>query len=238
MHHALRKYAIGKKLLANVTLRGFGFSFSIGNFQCYTWTCDFGRLKDKFNWTLVSETIYFKTTAKLGLSHFHSPFSFQELLLSPNKNSQKASLHCRTSAGRSSLKQPCSTQPCMVTESKGPLISSKLWPHRSTNNAQVWPSKPFFGGRCSGWVGSVGNMTELHHSMPHHHSARLIFNKTGKARLFGRHFLLLEAYILQEFINQDYPTGYFFWECQVCLGKQHDRYKMGPYPVMCGVITL
>lgn len=151
MTSALRKYAIGH-FVGECNPQSFGISFSIGNFQCYTWTCDFGTLKDKFNWTLISETT---SKQPQNLDHLTSNPP------SPSKNSpKKASLHCRTSAGRSSLKQPCSTQPCMVTESNGPLISSKLWPHRSTNNGQVgpWKCKPFFGGRCLGWVGSVGRI--------------------------------------------------------------------------------
>lgn len=141
-------------LLPNVTLKGLAF-LSVSNLQCYTWTCDVGRIKDKFNWTLS------ETTSKQpqNLDHLTSnPASPSKNSCCPQQKSQKASLHCRTSAGRSSLKQPCSTQPCMVTESKGPLISSKLWPHRSTNNGQVWlwKWKPFFGDV---WVGLVGGIS-------------------------------------------------------------------------------
>lgn len=189
-------------------------------------------------------------------------------------------MHCRTSAGRSSLKQPCSTQPCMVTESKGPLISSKLWPHRSTNNGQVgpWNCKPLFWremfglGRLGGfyfsgrqwwhrfilgmddlflWGGDVLAMMVQ--------KLELMDCETWKCKSF---ITLVTEYdwtpsqyatssFSQAYIQKDLegvhltrihqpglPNWLFFLECQVCLEKQHDRYKMGPYPGMCGVITL
>lgn len=87
MTYALGKYAIGN-FVGECNPQSFGISFSIGNFQCYTWTCDFGRLKEKFKWTLISETT---SKQPQNLDHLTStpPSPSKNSLLSPKKNLKK-----------------------------------------------------------------------------------------------------------------------------------------------------